>query len=312
LEFGAIFPTCEIGDDPGAIRAWAQTAEGLGYSHIVVYDHVLGAVHADRSPRLTGPYSERDAFHEPLVTLAYLAAATTRIGLTTGVLVLPQRQTALVAKQVAELDLLSGGRVRLGVGSGWNPVEYESLGADFESRGRRLGEQVELLRALWREPVLDFRGEFHRVDRAGLLPRPGRALPIWFGGYSEVAFRRAARLGDGFLYGSTPTRMSGMLARVRTLVRESGRDPDAFGGEAQLDFSSDRDGWAPEVERWRSEGGSHVSLRAMDTAAEFVGERIVGYQGPQSFIDALAVFMREVGGNRPGGGVSRARRAGDG
>jgi probable F420-dependent oxidoreductase len=296
LKFGAIFPTCEIGDDPAAIRDWAQTAEGLGYSHIVVYDHVLGAVHADREPRLMGPYTENDAFHEPLITLAYLAAVTTRIELTTGILVLPQRQTALVAKQLAELDLLSGGRVRCGVGTGWNPVEYESLGADFASRGPRLSEQVELLRALWREPLLDYRGEYHRVDRAGLLPRPRRELPIWFGGYSEVAFRRAARLGDGFLYGSTPTRMSGMLARVRTLLRENGRDPDAFGGEAQLDFSSDRSGWGAEVERWRSEGGTHLSLRAMDTAAEFVGERVVGYEGAQSFIDALGVFMREVGG----------------
>jgi probable F420-dependent oxidoreductase len=296
LNFGAIFPTCEIGDDPAAIRDWAQTAEGLGYSHIVVYDHVLGAVHADREPRLLGPYSEKDAFHEPLITLAYLAAVTTRIELTTGILVLPQRQTALVAKQLAELALLSGGRVRCGVGTGWNPVEYESLGADFDSRGRRLTEQVELLRALWREPVIDYRGEYHRVDRAGLLPRPSRDIPIWFGGYSEVAFRRAARVGDGFLYGSTPTRMSSMLARVRTLLRENGRDPDLFGGEAQLDFSSDRNGWGPEVERWRSEGGTHVSLRAMDTAAEFVGERVVGYAGPESFIDALGVFMREVGG----------------
>jgi probable F420-dependent oxidoreductase len=295
VNFGAIFPTCEIGNDPSVIRDWAQTAEGLGYSHIVVYDHVLGAEHAGREHAMMGPYTENDPFHEPLVTLAFMAAATTRIELTTGILILPQRQTVLLAKQAVELDLLSGGRFRLGVGTGWNPVEYESLGVDFASRGRRLTEQVEVLRELWREPVLDIRRDYHRIDRAGLLPRPGRDIPIWFGGFSEPAFRRAARVGDGFLYGSTPTRMSGMLARVRELVRENGRDPDDFGGEAQLDFSSDPDGWRLEVERWEAEGGSHVSLRAMDTAAEFVGERVVGYAGPQSFIDALETFMRVVG-----------------
>jgi probable F420-dependent oxidoreductase len=295
VKLGAIFPTAEIGNDPAVIRDWAQAAEELGYSHIVFYDHVLGAEHARRDPPLMGPYTENDAFHEPLVTMAYIAGLTTRIELATGILILPQRQTALVAKQAAELDVLSNGRVRLGVGTGWNPVEYASLGVAYDDRGARFSEQVEVLRALWREPVVDFTGEFHRIDRAGILPRPKHEIPIWFGGFSEPAFRRAARTGDGFLYGSSPTRMSGMLARVRELLAANGRDPDAFGGEAQLDFSSDRDGWAREVERWAAEGGTHLSLRAMDTAAEFVGERVVGYTGPASYIEALATFMETVG-----------------
>ncbi|MBW2420604.1 MAG: LLM class F420-dependent oxidoreductase [Deltaproteobacteria bacterium] len=291
MKIGAIFPTTEIGNDPAVIRDWAQTAEGLGYSHITFFDHVLGAEHADRTPPLAGPYTEHHPFHEPFVVMSFIAAVTSRIELATGILILPQRQTVLVAKQAAELDVLSGGRLRLGVGSGWNHVEYESLGADYGSRGRRMDEQVELMRRLWREPVVDFRGEFHRVDRAGLLPQPRAELPVWFGGFSEVAFRRAARLGDGFIYGSRPTRMTPMIERVQALLRENGRDPASFGGDAAIDFSSPRETWRDEIRHWKALGGTHISLRAMDTAAEFVGERTVGYQTPQSYIDALQTFI---------------------
>ena len=192
MKIGAIFPTTEIGTDPVVIRDWAQTAEQLGYDHVVIYDHVLGAEHEGRDPLLTGPYTEADPFHEPFVLLAYLAGFTTKLELVTGILVLPQRQTVLVAKQAAELDLLSGGRLRLGVGTGWNFVEYESLGMTFEDRGQRFDEQIDLLRKLWSQPVLDFDGRYHRIDRAGLLPLPGRKIPIWFGAFTEVALRRAA------------------------------------------------------------------------------------------------------------------------
>jgi probable F420-dependent oxidoreductase len=294
MNIGAIFPTTEIGNDPDVIRDWAQTAEDLGYSHIVFYDHVLGAEHANRQPPFEGPYTEHDPFHEPFVVMSFIAACTKRIGLATGILILPQRQTVLAAKQAAELDVLSKGRLRLGVGTGWNQIEYESLGADFASRGRRFSEQVELLRALWREPVLDYTSEHHRIDRAGLLPRPSAPIPIWFGGFSEPAFRRAARLGDGFIYGSTPSRMVPMLDRVHALLRENDRDPNGFGAEALLDFSSNPDSWGPELELWEEKGGTHLSLRAMDTAAEFVGERVVGYEGPQSYIEALERFMGAI------------------
>jgi len=201
LELGAVLPTCEIGNDPDAIRDFAQTAEGLGYSHLLIYDHVLGAAHEDRDPPLTGPYTEADAFHEPMVLLGYLAAVTSRIELATGVLILSQRQTALVAKQAAELAILSRGRFRLGVGSGWNPVEYESLGVPFEGRGERLEAQVDLMRRLWSEPLLDHEDAFHRIDRASILPRPERPIPIWFGGMGKRPISRAARIGDGFTFG---------------------------------------------------------------------------------------------------------------
>ncbi len=294
MKFGAIFPTPEIGTDPCAIRDWAQAAEDLGYSHITIYDHVLGAVHAGRQEPLLGPYTENDQFHEAFVTLGFLAGVTTSIGLGTGVLVLPQRQTALVAKQAAEVDILSGGRLRLGVGTGWNHVEYESLGVEYADRGKRLDEQIDLLRRLWREPVVDYAGDYHRIDRAGILPLPRPELPIWFGGYSDVALRRAVRKGEGFIYGSNPEKSQQHLARVQELLAAEGRAPASFGGDATIDFSAREDAWRRNLEIWRELGGTHLSLRAMDTAAEFVGEKHVGYEGPQSYIDALAVFMKAV------------------
>jgi probable F420-dependent oxidoreductase len=298
MKLGAVLPTTEIGTDPVAIRDWAQAAESLGYEHVIVYDHVLGAVHADREPKLMGPYTERDPFHEPFVLLAYLAALTQRLALMTGVLILPQRQTALVAKQAAELDLLSRGRLRLGVGTGWNHVEYESLGVPFADRGARLDEQVALLRQLWSAPVIDYHGKFHRIDRAGILPRPERAIPIWFGGFTPVALRRAARAGDGFLFGTSPSRMMGLLASLREQLAAQGRAKMEFGAEAVVDFSAPRDSWGVEIEQWRAGGGTHVALRAMDTASEPVGARRVGYRGPRDYIDALETFAREVGAAR--------------
>jgi probable F420-dependent oxidoreductase len=295
VKLAAILPTTEIGSDPVAIRDWAQAAESLGYASIVLYDHVLGAVHEGRDPVLAGPYTEEDAFHEPFVLLAYLAAVTSRIELSTGVLILPQRQTALVAKQAAELSLLSGGRLRLGVGTGWNFVEYESLGIPFDDRGRRFDEQVELLRRLWREPVVDFRGDFHRIDRAGLLPLPERDIPIWFGGFTPVALRRAARVGDGFLFGTTPRRMKAMLRTLHQLLDEQGRDRATFGTEAVIDFCQSPADWAAELETWRDAGGTSLALRAMDTAAEFVGSKTVGYAGPADYVAALERVAKEIG-----------------
>lgn len=294
MKIGAIFPTPEIGTDPAAIRDWAQAAENLGYSHILLYDHVLGAVHADREPKLMGPYTETDPYHEAFVTLGFLAGVTTTIGLATGVLILPQRQTALAAKQAAEIDILSGGRLRLGLGTGWNYVEYESLNMEYANRGKRFDEQVDLLRRFWREPVIDFTGDYHRIDRAGMLPLPRPDLPIWFGGFSDVALRRAVRKGDGFIYGSSPERMQTMFARAQELLTAEGRDPADFGADASIDFSSGEASWQKNIELWKQLGGTHISMRAMDTAAEFVGEKHMGYSGPQAYIDALETFMKAV------------------
>jgi probable F420-dependent oxidoreductase len=298
MQFGAIFPTTEIGSDPAAIRDWIQAAEELGYSHVIAYDHVLGAEHQGRTPRLMGPYTERDAFHEPLTLLAFCAAVTRRIELATGVLILPQRQTALVAKQAAEVDLLSGGRLRLGVGSGWNHVEYGALGVPWAARGRRMEEQVDLLRRMWREPVLDYTGEFHRIERAGILPLPGRAIPIWYGAFAPVALERAVRTGDGVFFAASPSRVRPLWEGVSEGLRKAGRPLAAFGSEASVDFSDGADSWAREVDLWRKAGGTHLSLRAMDTAAELMGARRMGYRGPSDYVDALRKFQAAIGFGR--------------
>ena len=202
MKAGVVYPQIELGGDTGAVKAFAQAAEDLGYDHIVIYDHVLGAVHADREPKLAGPYKETDPFHEPLVTYAYLAGVTKNLGLATGVIILPQRQTALFAKQAADVDLFSNGRLRLGVGVGWNWVEYDGLemSGHFRRRGKRQEQQIALIRKLWEQPVVDHEDSDHRIDRAGILPRPKRKIPIWLGGFSEAAYDRAARIGDGFLF----------------------------------------------------------------------------------------------------------------
>ena len=194
MQIGVVYPQTELRGDPDAVRRIGRAVEDLGFDHLLAYDHVLGAVHADRTPPLTGPYTEHDPFHDPFVMFAYLAGITERIGFATGILILPQRQTALVARQAADVDLLSGGRLRLGVGVGWNHVEYEALGQDFRTRGARQEEQIELLRRLFTEPVVDFSGRFDRVDRASLVPKPARPIPIWLGGYGDA--RSSGRPGS--------------------------------------------------------------------------------------------------------------------
>ncbi len=290
MKIGAVFPHQEIGDDPIVIRDWAQAVEDLGYSHILAYDHVIGAVHADRDPKLWGPYTEEDAFHEPFVLFGFFAACTSRVELATGILILPQRQTVLVAKQAAEIDILSGGRLRLGVGTGWNYVEYDSLNENFDNRGQRQEEQVALLRKLWTEPVLDYDGEYHRVDRAGFKPLPGRAIPIWFGGFAPVAFRRAARIGDGFIFGSGQTQNLEALAAVRKELDAIGRAPGDFGIEALLNYQSGPDAWRDEILAWQNEGADYVAMRAQALRGQ--GD---GLSSPQDHIDVLSSYWDVVG-----------------
>lgn len=294
IRLGAVFPTCEIGDDPVAVRDFAQAAEDLGFDHLVAYDHVVGAVHADREPPLWGPYSEHDPFHEPFVLFGFLAGVTRRIELATGVIILPQRQTVLVAKQAAEIAVLSQGRLRLGVGTGWNYVEYDSLGVPFAGRGARLDEQVEVMRRLWRQPVVDFDGRFHRIDRGGILPQPSADIPIWFGGSSPQALARAARLGDGFLFGSSGPRIVGLVEQTHQLLADAGRDPASFGFEALVDWSKGPEVWRAELEQWRAVGGTHYSVRTMSTAAAFMRVEPPGFTTVGQHIAALETFMKSV------------------
>ena len=265
MQLCALFPTRDIGSDPAKIRDWAQAAEDLGFAYIDVPDHVLGANLASR-PGWNAPYAHTDPFHEIFVTMAYLAAATTTIGLASGVLVLPQRQAALVAKQTAELDLLSGGRLRLGVGVGWNHVEYECLGEDWSTRGARQAEQVELMQRLWCEELVTFEGRFHKVVDAGINPLPvQQPIPVWFGGTSEPTLKRAARLGDGWIPIMAPEdEAKRKLDTVRGHLEAEGRDPAAFGIEAWLRMdAAEPQTWAAAADGWRALGASLVTLYPM-------------------------------------------------
>jgi probable F420-dependent oxidoreductase len=265
VRIGAVFPQLEIGSDPGVVRHWTETVEAAGYTHALAYDHVLGADPANR-PGWTG-YTDKSLFHEVFVLFGYMAAITTTLELVTGVLVLPQRQTALVAKQAAEVDVLSGGRLRLGVGIGWNAVEYDALGVPFERRGARLTEQVGLLRELWAEPVISAEGRFEKIVEAGLNPLPPRRrIPIWFGGGADAVLRRTGRIGDGWMPQSPPTATArAQLELVRASAVEAGRDPAEIGFEARLSLGQvPEKEWPAFVQGWRELGATHLGVNTMN------------------------------------------------
>ncbi len=265
MKIGVVYPQIELRGDPAAVRRIGTAVEELGFDHLLAYDHVLGAVHADRTPSLRGPYTEHDPFHDPFVMFAHLAAITERIEFTTGVLILPQRQTALVARQAADVDLLSGERLRLGVGIGWNHVEYDALGQDFRTRGAREEEQIGLLRQLFTQPVVDFSGRFDRMERVSLQPKPARSIPIWLGGSSEAAFDRAARLADGFIFiGADIDQVVDRWQQVRERVLSHGREPTDFGAEYVIRPTPNGDDDLPTtIDTWRKAGGTHASIVTM-------------------------------------------------
>ena len=291
MDIGVVFPTCEIGDDPVAIRDWAQAAEALGYSHIIAYDHVLGAEREGRDPELSGPYTERDAFHEPFVFFGFLAGVTSTIQFETAVIILPQRQTALVAKQAAEVDVLSGGRLRLGVGTGWNYVEYESLGVEWSDRGKIFDDQIGVLRALWTDEVLDYSSPFHRIDRAGIKPRPVHSIPIWFGGFSKRAVQRAARLGDGFTFPGAGRTTLANADVLREALASEGRDPSTFPIEVTISYGLGEASWTTLLRSAEDAGISHVALNAMSTTSEWFGTPPSDLQSPAEHIAALETFI---------------------
>jgi len=263
VRVGVVYPHQEIGDDPARITAFAQAAEDLGYEHIVAYDHVLGADPAGRPSWWKGAYTHRDAFHEPFVLFGYLAATTKKLELAFGILILPQRQTALVAKQAATLDVLSRGRVRLGAAIGWNHVEYEALGMSWRDRAKRIEEQMEVLRLLWTKDVVDYTGRWHRIDRAGIKPLPvQRPIPIWMGADEEVAVKRVARLADGWFSHLAPNDEGrAALERFRGYVRDAGRDPTKVGVEGRVAATGSPDEWARRAEVFRDMGMTHLELR---------------------------------------------------
>jgi len=284
MQIGVTFPQNEIGADPTVIRDYAQAAEGMGYRHLVAFDHVLGADSTHR-PGWRG-YTHRQMFHEPFVLFGYLAALT-HLEFVPAVIILPQRQTALVAKQAAEVDVLTGGKLRLGIGVGWNPVEYEALGMNFQARGRVVEEQIEVMRLLWSQEVVSYKGQYHTITEAGLNPLPiRRSIPIWLGGSANVLLRRVARIGDGwFPQGQPDDHMRRLLERLISYIREAGRDPSTVGIEARVNASEGNlDEWVRQTEGWRALGATHISLNTMGA----------GFNSPGEHIDAIRRYKEAI------------------
>jgi probable F420-dependent oxidoreductase len=289
MKIGVVFPQTEIGQDPAAIRDYAQAVESMGYTHLLAFDSVVGA-NPDRPGGWDSPYTYQHAFHEPFALFAFCAAVTRRIELVTGVLILSQRQTTLVAKQAAEVDVLSGGRLRLGIGVGWNPVEFEALGENIHTRGKRIEEQLEVMRLLWTRELVAYEGQWHRVPDAGIKPLPvQQPIPVWMGGESEVVLRRAARLADGWI--TLQTFRPGPAAqhtvdRLHGLVREAGRDPATFGIEGRVALAQvpppER---AKEMAAWRAMRGiTHLCVNTMG----------LGLPSPEEHVRTLERFKNDV------------------
>jgi probable F420-dependent oxidoreductase len=289
MKIGVVFPQTEIGQDPAVIRDYAQAVESMGYTHIVAFDSVVGA-NPNRPGGWDSQYTYRHAFHEPFVLFGFCAGVTRRIELVTGIVILPQRQTALVAKQAAAVDGLSGGRLRLGIGVGWNTVEFEALGENFKNRGKRVEEQLEVMRLLWTKELVTYEGQWHRVSDAGINPLPvQQPIPVWMGGDSEAVIRRAARLADGWI--TLPSFRPGpagqeTVDRLHGLVREAGRDPAAFGIEARMALATVRvEERASEVAAWRAMCGiTHLCVNTMG----------LGLPGPEEHVRTLERFKKDV------------------
>ncbi len=286
MKIGVVYPQTEYGHDPIAIRDYAHTAEALGFSHILAYEHVLGA-NPDRPGGWTGPYTHLHPFIEPFVLFGFMAAHTHKIEFATGVVILPQRQTALVAKQAASLDVLCQGRLRLGIGLGWNPVEYISLGQDFHNRGKRIEEQVDLLRQLWTQPLSNYSGRWHTIPDAGINPLPvQRPIPIWFGGHAEAVIQRIARMGDGWMLNyKTPADAAPGFELLHRYLEENKRAKEDMGIEARFSFGDGRaESWHAITQGWQSAGVTHLSLNTM----------ACGFQKPDEHLKALQLFAQEV------------------
>lgn len=286
MQFGAIYPQIEFVNDPAAIRDYAQSVEEMGFSHVLAYDHVLGA-NPDRPEGWKGVYTYEHPFQEPLVLFSFMAAVTQKLGFVTGVIILPQRQTALFAKQAATLDVLSSGRLRVGLGLGWNPIEYTALNQDFHTRGRRIEEQVTVLRKLWTQPLVQFSGRWHTIPDAGLNPLPvQRPIPIWFGGYAEPALKRTARLGDGWLPNRPIPETKPALELLKQYLEEAGRSLSDFGIEARLRYGDGNpETWEQLIKDWQDLGATQLTLDTMRH----------GFETPGEHIAALRKFAETVG-----------------
>jgi probable F420-dependent oxidoreductase len=278
MRIGVVFPQTELGSDPAVLRIYGQRVEQLGFAHILAYDHVVGADPAMHRG-FQGPYDIDSTFHEPFVMFGYLAAVTS-VELVTGVIILPQRQTVLAAKQAAEVDVLTGGHFRFGIGLGWNAVEYEALGESFTNRGKRSEEQVEVMRKLWTERSVTFNGKYHTVTGAGLAPLPTQQpIPVWFGAASDRAYERAGRLGDGWFPMVQPgPGLDYALEQVNRAAEMAGRDPKGLGMEGRVSWSEDRNKLAADIDAWKAAGATHLSVNTMKAGFGSVDQHLAALE----------------------------------
>jgi probable F420-dependent oxidoreductase len=287
MTFGVVFPQTDFGGDAAAVRDFAQTIEGLGFKHVVAYDHVVGA-NPDRPGGWKGPYTYMSSFLEPFVLFSFMAATAPKLGFLTGIIILPQRQTALVAKQAATLDVLCNGKLRLGVGIGWNDLEYTALGEDFHTRGKRMDEQIQVLRMLWTKPLVNYSGTYHELPDVGIRPLPiQQPIPIWFGGSTAPALQRIAALGDGWLPNfNTCAQARPVWDELRNLMQAAGRNPELMDIEPRVPLNlGGEDKWLSEVEEWKAAGARRISINTLG----------MGYSHPQEHLDAIQRFAKAAG-----------------
>jgi probable F420-dependent oxidoreductase len=288
MQYGVVMPHYELPATPIALRDFIIGVEELGYDYLLAYDHVIGA-NPDREGGWKGPYTYTHTFHEVFTLFSFAAGITETLGFASGILILPQRDASLVAKQAAQVDLLSNGRLRLGVGVGWNKVEMQSLGFDFHNRGKRIDEQVRVMQQLWQHELVTFNGDYHHLDDVGINPLPvQRPIPVWFGGGADVVLRRMARLGAGWIpNGMTPDRAQAVVETLRAYLAENGRDMSAFGIDVRLSMKRlPEDTWDDFIAGWTQLGMTHLAVITMEN----------GYRTPDEHLGALARFKTYLDG----------------
>ena len=286
MQIGAVLSQAEVAGDVAQLRDYAQAVEGLGYDFLVTADHVVGST-PEAHPELTRVYSIDSMLHEPLGLFAFLAGVAPKLGFLTSVVILPQRQAVLAAKQAAEVDVLSGGKFRFGVGIGWNPVEFEALGMEFRNRARRFEEQIEVMRRLWTERTVTFDGRYHKLSAAGINPRPvQQPIPIWIGAGSEPAVKRACQIADGYLpLSPIAGSYDATMEKVHGWLREAGRDLASFGVEGRLNAGQGGpEDWRKTVDLWKRHGASHLSVSTG------------GVGGPDAHVERLRQALEVIRG----------------
>lgn len=287
MKLGVVFPQTAIGTDPIAIREYVQAIEDIGYDYLLTYEHVLGANPAYYDDGRHFIYTYEDAFHDPFVLFSWLTGLTKKLEFVSGILILPQRNTAVVAKQSATLSILSGGRFRLGVGVGWNEAEMTGVGYDFSTRGQRIDEQIEVLYRLWTEPLVDYQGNFHDIEQLGLNPRPPEPPPLWFGGTADAVLKRTAKYGDGWIpFATSPQKMIPVVEKMHDFLEAAGRNPAEFGMDVRISpVGDDPEAWGDYIQGWLDLGMTHLCINTAKMDNPLLDENIQLLMRLKQFVD---------------------------